>query len=148
MTAVDRCKLHAHVTPHAAEAQRRACAIANDACGDEQMSASYAKAESALSFDKPETVAALLDAASFDSKVVPKLEEYVAHQVICMYCTVLYCRPYTDTVMAASPMLCTQAKNNKYDFEANRQLLKLYQFTPALAKPDVIAKVLLKVRIT
>jgi hypothetical protein len=99
---------------------------------------SYANAEAALSFDKPETVKAFLDAGALDHKMLPKLEEYVAHQV------------RTEPPSPAPPLepilpMRVQAKNNKYDFEANRQLLKLYQFKPAAAKVDVLAKVLLKV---
>ncbi len=41
----------------------------------------YASAEASLSFDKPESVKAFLDAGALDHKMLGKLEDYVAYQV-------------------------------------------------------------------
>ncbi|CAM9370860.1 unnamed protein product [Discosporangium mesarthrocarpum] len=52
----------------------------------------------------------------FDHRAVSQLEEYLEEQV----------------------------KSNTYEFEANKALLKLYQFFPDLCKDDVVAKILAK----
>lgn len=43
------------------------------------------------------------------------------------------------------PLVHHQVKSSTYDFEANKALLKLYQFFPDLCKPESVALMLTKV---
>lgn len=50
-----------------------------------------------------------------------------------------------ETTLKLLPGMFSKVKSGTYDFEANKALLKLYQFFPDLCKPETVALLLAKV---
>ena len=54
------------------------------------------------------------------------------------------CSPCAVRCSAAASLRCAQIKNNSYDSESNRELLKLYSVSPDMVKPEILSRLLLK----
>jgi translation initiation factor 3 subunit K len=67
-------------------------------------------------------VQTLLSSSAYDPSVIPKLETYVRSQVMAV----------------ASTLIASESPDVRYSFDANRTLIKLYQFFPHLEGGNVI----------
>lgn len=76
------------------------------------------------------------------SCTVIRLLRYIFHEDSCEHL------PHACALAGPSKttrFVCFKVKSGTYDFEANKALLKLYQFFPDLCKPETVALLLTKV---